>query len=71
LEDIFAFLLKHESLDFSADLLIGAELFGFLVLQAHDVKAFRGLNHIRDAAGHQVGNGALDRRQELPLPHQA
>jgi len=46
LEDIFAFLLKDESLDFSSDLLIRAELFGFLVLQAHDVKAFRGLDHI-------------------------
>jgi len=54
LEDIFAFLLKNESLDFSADLLIRTELFGFLVFQAHDVKAFRGLDHIRDAAWHQA-----------------
>jgi len=71
LVDIFAFLLKDESLDFSANFFIRAELFGFLVLQAHDVKAFRGLDHIRDAAGHQVCDGALDPRQELSLPHQA
>jgi hypothetical protein len=69
LEDIFAFLLEYESLDFSADLLIRAELLRFLVLQAHDVKAFRGLNRIRNASGHQGGDGALDPRQELSLPH--
>jgi hypothetical protein len=54
LEDILVFLLKDESLDFCADFLIRAELFGFLVLQSHDVKAIRGLDHIRDAAGHQA-----------------
>jgi len=69
LKDIFAFLLKDESLDFSADLLIRAELFGFLVFQAHDVKSFRGFDHIRDAAGYQGCNGALDPRQEFSLPH--
>jgi hypothetical protein len=69
LEDIFTFLLKHESLDFIADLLIRAELFGLFIFQAHDMKAFRGFDHIRDAAGHQGGDGALDFRQELSLPH--
>jgi len=71
LEDIFHFLLKDESLDFSADLLIRAVLLRLLVLQSHDVKAFRGLNHVRDAAGHQSGDGALDPWQELSLPDQA
>jgi len=69
LEDIFAFLLKDESLDFVANLRVEAELFGFLVLQTHDVKALRGLDHIRDAAGHESGDGAIDLRQELSLPH--
>jgi len=69
LEDILAFLLKNESLDFIADLLIRAELFGFLVLQAHDVKAFRSFDHIRNATGHQGGDGAFDLRQKLSLPH--
>jgi hypothetical protein len=54
LEDIFAFLLKDESLDFVANLRVEAELFGFLVLQSHDVKAIRGLDHLRDAAWHQA-----------------
>jgi len=40
LEGIFAFLLKHETLDFVTDLLVGAELLGLLILQAYDVKAF-------------------------------
>jgi len=69
LEDIFAFLLEDESLDFIADLLKWAELFRFLVLQAYDVKAFRGLNHIRDAAWYQGGDRPLDSRQEFSLPH--
>jgi hypothetical protein len=62
LEDIFAFLLKDQSLDFNADFLIRAELFGFLVLHAHDVKAFRSLNHVRGTAGQQGCDGAFDPR---------
>jgi hypothetical protein len=69
LEDIFALLLEDESLDLRADLLIRAKLLRFLVLQAYDVKAFRGLNDIRNAAGHHRGDGALDPRQQFSLPH--
>jgi hypothetical protein len=59
LENVLALLLKDESLDFCADFLIRTELLGFLVLQPHDVKAIRGLDHIRDTAGHQAGDGLL------------
>jgi hypothetical protein len=62
LEDILAFLLKDESLDFRADFLIWTELFGFLVLQPHNVNTIRSLDHIRDAAGHQMCEGLFDPR---------